>query len=323
MPSTSLSGGPGDCAIARSFDFRLQTGNTPGCCPGIDVSDIDCQGSRVTRVAVSDQDTRGPIPYKIGELTELLRLWAYGNKMPGELPKGIGNLKHLTHLILHENQLSGFLPDTLFNLRTLEVLRLENNKFTGPVPLLPEATECTLVSGPTDGNKFTCLAGDPTRHVGPCYDNLRGAGVTQLCPPSATATSAIDTSQPPVTTGSSSATIAVIAAASVALIALLVLGIVLYRGRQASREPQSVEMGPADDPSPPLLGDGTGLHAKTPYTAVPVPAVERDQFLDLWSSPSPTEFPPSLPVLMPVDGEQVRVMLDDIDRKRDYLGQDP
>ncbi|ORZ38537.1 hypothetical protein BCR44DRAFT_340870 [Catenaria anguillulae PL171] len=146
--SSTLSGGPSDCAVARSFDFQLQIGNRPGCCPGIDASDIDCnQGSRITWVGASEQNTRGPIPSTIGELTELVHLWAFGNRMPGELPKGIGNAKNLTHLILYENQLSNSLPDTLVNLKKLEVLRLDNNKFTGPVPLLPNPRYVSMDSG--------------------------------------------------------------------------------------------------------------------------------------------------------------------------------
>ncbi|ORZ38538.1 hypothetical protein BCR44DRAFT_50720, partial [Catenaria anguillulae PL171] len=153
------------------------------------------------------------------------------------------------------------------------------------------------------------------------------------CPPSASGANAADTSPPapaaPEDKGSPTAaaadkgfpTAAALGGVGVILVALIVLGVALYRRRQAStsgKQPQSVEMGTAEtDPAPSLLGAGSdGLRPMTPFTAVPVQVGGQDQFKDLWSSPTPTEFPPPLPALMVDDGKQVEQILANIERER-------
>ncbi|RZC80022.1 hypothetical protein C5167_042592 [Papaver somniferum] len=77
----------------------------------------------------------GNIPPLIGNrLSNLHRLYLYGNNLSGALPASIGKLSKLEELQLHENSLSGLLPYSLGMLLNLSRLLLHTNQFTGSIP---------------------------------------------------------------------------------------------------------------------------------------------------------------------------------------------
>ncbi|ORZ38540.1 hypothetical protein BCR44DRAFT_37614 [Catenaria anguillulae PL171] len=125
----------------------------------------------------------GPLPESIGRLDQVYIIWAYGNNLSGEIPQSMNNLRKLQNLNLSNNSLTGSIPD-IFSDKPLTYLDLTLNRFTGPVPPLPYmASSCYITSySSTEGNKFTCLAGDPLNHRGACYDNLRALQL-QPCTP--------------------------------------------------------------------------------------------------------------------------------------------
>lgn len=72
---------------------------------------------------------------KLGELTELERISAYGCGIAGEIPAKMGNLKKLKYLDLSGNKIVGGIPKELCNLTELQTLNLTRNALTGEIPL--------------------------------------------------------------------------------------------------------------------------------------------------------------------------------------------
>jgi Leucine-rich repeat (LRR) protein len=69
----------------------------------------------------------GTIPSSVGEVSNLVILQLYMNRLSGELPTQIGNLKHLETRF--NNELEGEIPSSLYQVGTLKTLLLSSNKF--------------------------------------------------------------------------------------------------------------------------------------------------------------------------------------------------
>ena len=90
---------------------------------------------RVTRLNLRDNQLSGEIPAELGDLSNLIDLYFFGNGLSGEIPGELGNLSNLTHLDLDDNQLSGEIPGELGNLSNLTELILSNNQLSGEIPV--------------------------------------------------------------------------------------------------------------------------------------------------------------------------------------------
>ncbi|KAK8991608.1 hypothetical protein V6N11_062613 [Hibiscus sabdariffa] len=88
-------------------------------------------------VDLSSNYLSGTIPADVastGNLTNLLILYLYKNKLSGSIPQQIGMLKSLNELDLDENNLIGCLPPSIGNLVNLSYLNLFSNKISGSIP---------------------------------------------------------------------------------------------------------------------------------------------------------------------------------------------
>jgi len=93
----------------------------------------------------------GSMDARIGQLSNLLEFYAYGNELTGELPKELGNLARLQVLSLSNNLFHGHLPEQLNNLVNLEVLALHGGS--------------ELIGNPKSGD-FDEDDGEPTTNLG-------------------------------------------------------------------------------------------------------------------------------------------------------------
>ncbi|PON33210.1 LRR domain containing protein [Parasponia andersonii] len=85
-------------------------------CRGGDNSDSN--GCYVKEFSWTNQDTIGPIPAVLANLTRLEILRLSGNKFNGEIPDSLGDMPSLYYLDLYDNQLTGQIPDSLGRLKT-------------------------------------------------------------------------------------------------------------------------------------------------------------------------------------------------------------
>ncbi|PQM42303.1 LRR receptor-like serine/threonine-protein kinase EFR [Prunus yedoensis var. nudiflora] len=76
----------------------------------------------------------GPLPSKLWQCRQLLKLRLFENNFRGSIPKNIGNLTKLTVIYLHSNNLTGTIPDEIGDLQNLEFLAIEDNNLNGPIP---------------------------------------------------------------------------------------------------------------------------------------------------------------------------------------------
>merc|ERR1712137_79066 len=76
----------------------------------------------------------GPIPYSMGQLTNLQGLNLHYNKLTGSIPDSMGQLTNLRELCLESNQLTGSIPDSMGQLTNLQYLHLGSNQLTGSIP---------------------------------------------------------------------------------------------------------------------------------------------------------------------------------------------
>ncbi|KAK7286812.1 hypothetical protein RJT34_22075 [Clitoria ternatea] len=116
---------------------------------------IDCEGSLVTSLDLSDTNLRSISP-TFGDLLDLKILDLHNTSLTGEI-QNLDSLQHLEKLNLSFNQLTSFgvdlenlislqildlqnnnligvVPDSLGELEDLRILNLENNKLQGPLP---------------------------------------------------------------------------------------------------------------------------------------------------------------------------------------------
>ena len=89
---------------------------------------------RVAGLVLVNNQLTGPIPTKLGALTNLQTLDLRYNELAGPIPAELGALTNLGLLWLSSNQLTGPIPDGLGDLSNLETLRLWGNQLTGPIP---------------------------------------------------------------------------------------------------------------------------------------------------------------------------------------------
>ncbi|PRQ56418.1 putative protein kinase RLK-Pelle-LRR-XII-1 family [Rosa chinensis] len=79
-------------------------------------------------------DMRGNIPDDLGNLSSLIALSLYNNKLSGSIPTSIGRLHNLQAMGLGYNKLQGHIPDELCQLQDLEFLGLSDNQLSGSIP---------------------------------------------------------------------------------------------------------------------------------------------------------------------------------------------
>ncbi|GLJ39679.1 hypothetical protein SUGI_0811190 [Cryptomeria japonica] len=76
----------------------------------------------------------GRIPYQLGRLFRLRRLWLSVNNLSGNIPPEFSLLSHLEAIGLRANNLTGLIPVALSNCTRLQILELCANNLNGPVP---------------------------------------------------------------------------------------------------------------------------------------------------------------------------------------------
>ncbi|XWS76097.1 hypothetical protein CRYUN_Cryun01aG0147800 [Craigia yunnanensis] len=140
--------------IEQSTDFDLGWQDDP--CFPTPWDHIECEGSRVTSLDLSDINLRSISP-TFGDLLDLKILDLHNTSLSGAI-QNLGSLQHLEKLNLsfnqltsfgsdldsfvnlqvldlHNNSLQGIVPDNLGELENLHLLNLENNKLQGILPL--------------------------------------------------------------------------------------------------------------------------------------------------------------------------------------------
>ncbi|CAM8991467.1 unnamed protein product [Rhodiola kirilowii] len=78
---------------------------------------------------------RGNIPNEIGNLSSLVTLQLWSNKLTGYIPATLGNLQDLQDLGISGNNLIGPIPIDIFRIRKLAFMRLMRNELSGAIPL--------------------------------------------------------------------------------------------------------------------------------------------------------------------------------------------
>ena len=101
--------------------------------------DVICDLTSLRRLCICKCGVTGPIPEKIGSMTELNELQLFGNRLTGPIPSSIGNLTNLTVLSLGEydgdNDFdAGPIPESFSNLTNLKSLFVANCNITGQIP---------------------------------------------------------------------------------------------------------------------------------------------------------------------------------------------
>jgi Leucine-rich repeat (LRR) protein len=76
----------------------------------------------------------GAIPFQIGALSQLEKLYLFSNQLTGSIPSEIGSLCRLAVLSMSNNQFTGTIADEIALLSQLSSLSLDNNTFIGAIP---------------------------------------------------------------------------------------------------------------------------------------------------------------------------------------------
>ena len=92
------------------------------------------EDGHVTRLDLSDNGLRGPLPREIGDLPHLEVLWLHGNALSGTIPPEIGRLAQVRYLTLSGNQFEGRIPPEIGGLASADTLYLSRNNLSGPIP---------------------------------------------------------------------------------------------------------------------------------------------------------------------------------------------
>jgi len=93
---------------------------------------LGCKDGTLTILNLSDNNLVGTIPWELGLLRNLTRIWLHENSLSGFIPSQIGHLTRLESFYAFWNSLSGALPSTFFPVVT--ELRLDKNSFSGTIP---------------------------------------------------------------------------------------------------------------------------------------------------------------------------------------------
>jgi Leucine-rich repeat (LRR) protein len=114
---------------------------------------ITCEGNRVSRIDLFENDVSGSLPAELGDLKGLKVLRMRNNNLTGGIPSQIlQNMPVLEEINLFDNELSSQVPNPS-NLPKLKRLYLDNNKLEGVIP--PGiATVTTLEVLDFGGNKI-------------------------------------------------------------------------------------------------------------------------------------------------------------------------
>ena len=95
---------------------------------------VDVESNNVIGLYLNNNNLRGSLSSRLGNLVELKRLHLESNFLIGEIPPQLGNLGKLEILFLSGNQLSGSIPDDLGNMSSLRWLHLDRNRLSGEIP---------------------------------------------------------------------------------------------------------------------------------------------------------------------------------------------
>ncbi|CAL0312249.1 unnamed protein product [Lupinus luteus] len=90
--------------------------------------------SNLETLYISNASLIGSIPDSVGNLVSLKNLDLNSNYLSGEIPNSICGLKKVEQIVLFNNNLQGELPESLGNLTTLLRLDLGQNNLTGKLP---------------------------------------------------------------------------------------------------------------------------------------------------------------------------------------------
>ena len=136
-----------DLDVLQQFIDNSQEGDNP---PPSDLSPIElgeqvweegrlvelcCEGLHGGYCQSFDYELSGIIPYSIGNLTNLNKLFLGWNNLLGEIPSEIGNLTQLTTFFLYHNNLNGLIPTSIGNMISLQFLFLNGNHLEGEIPI--------------------------------------------------------------------------------------------------------------------------------------------------------------------------------------------
>ncbi|GLT44370.1 hypothetical protein SLA2020_182730 [Shorea laevis] len=79
-------------------------------------------------------EIQGNIPIEIGNLSNLIALYLFGNDLTGPIPTTIGRLQQLQGLYFGRNRLQGTIPNDLCHLKRLDTLDMGWNQLNGSMP---------------------------------------------------------------------------------------------------------------------------------------------------------------------------------------------
>lgn len=92
---------------------------------GVECTIVPKQGpqvSVVTKLRLSENGMKGPVPNELANLSALTELYLDGNALTGTLPDTLGDLSLLSSLRISENNLTGIVPESVCNLKDNGIL---------------------------------------------------------------------------------------------------------------------------------------------------------------------------------------------------------
>ena len=139
-----------------------------GCvtCIDMDGGSNDCWAD----YASDGNNLQGTIPYQIGDLGSLKKLYLTNNQITGSIPSEIGNLDKLEELLLLHNQIFGNIPIEIGNLTELLVVDLSDNQLSETIP--------TEIENLTNLKAFNLWGNELEGNIPPEIGNL--TNLTQL-----------------------------------------------------------------------------------------------------------------------------------------------
>jgi hypothetical protein len=88
----------------------------------------------VSALLLQYRNLDGYIPEQIGNLTHLIYLFLYSNRIIGTIPSEIGNIGALQVLSLYENNITGSIPSELGKNIKLKEIAISNCRISGTIP---------------------------------------------------------------------------------------------------------------------------------------------------------------------------------------------